>query len=396
MRIAITTPTTWPYVRRGAERFVNELAEWLAGRGHDVTIVSGKPGPSEVRYTNGYRTIYHRRLWHPALAKIGWLEFHSFFLRCLPALLTGDYDLVHCVTFLDTFAATLARRFTGTPCVFWVNSLRPPVQYFRSLSTGGKIHRRAMRNADEVIAQSRYMQVHLERDFGRRTLCLPAAVKMERFPLSRNRDHDRPIILCVAALDDVRKGGRLLMQAFNRVKRARPSARIEVCSHVSEECRERLLAVVEAPYRDDVHFLGAGNLEDLPLVYGRAAVTVLPALWEPFGLSLIESLATGTPIVGARDGVLPEHVTSDDIGRLFEPGEIVDAAATNADGLADALVECLDLSRKPETADRCRARAQEYAWENVGPAFEDVYRRLVESASPQKLEQSVENTGTIR
>lgn len=383
MRIAITTPTTWPYVRRGAERFVNELAAWLGGRGHDVTVISAKPGARAVARMNGYRTVYHRRLWHPSFARIGLLEFHAFFLRCLPALVAERYDVVHAVTFLDTFAATLARRITGTPVVFWVNSLRPPVQYFRSLSTGGRIHRRAMRNADVVVAQSRYMQVKLEEEFGRPTVVLPAAVDLTRVPLSRTRDLERPIVLCVAALDDARKGGRLLMQAFNRVKRVRPAARLEICSQVSERTQAALMAEVDPEWRTDVRFLGPGRLEDLPAVYGRAAATVLPALWEPFGLSLIESLAAGTPIVGARDGVLPEHVTSDRVGRLFDPGEVVEAAATNAAGLADAILETLELSRRHDTPDHCRARAEEYGWETVGPAFEALYEDLVRKRGPR-------------
>ncbi len=37
MRIAITHPTCWPYVRRGSERVLNDCAVWLAGRGHDVS-----------------------------------------------------------------------------------------------------------------------------------------------------------------------------------------------------------------------------------------------------------------------------------------------------------------------------------------------------------------------
>ena len=46
MNIAITNPTNWPHVRRGAERFINELAAFLAARGHRATVISSKPGPT--------------------------------------------------------------------------------------------------------------------------------------------------------------------------------------------------------------------------------------------------------------------------------------------------------------------------------------------------------------
>lgn len=375
MRIAITNPTTWPYVRRGGERFINELARYLAARGHDVTILSGKPGRREVRTGSGYTTVYHRRLWHPLLARVGVLEFHAFFLRCLPALLARRDDVVLCCTFLDTFAAILARRFTGAPCVFWVNSPPPPVQYFRSVTLGGGIVRRAMRGADELIALSRYMQELLDRKYGRPGLEIPIPVDLERFPLSRARDHERPVILCAAALDDARKGGRLLLRAFERLKETRPSARLQVVSPIGEPVVRELVSLVSPRWRGDVEFLG-DRTDALPELYGRAAVSVLPSLWEAFGMVVVESMATGTPVVGTRDGALPELIRDDGVGRLFDPGPTVGAAATNVDGLARALDEALTLSRDPETALRCRARADELGWERVGPRFEALFEQL--------------------
>src|SRR5262245_35860990 len=205
MRVAITTPTTWPHVRRGAERFLNELAAWLSARGHEVTVLSGKPGRGETVEMRGYKTVYYRRLWTPALAKIGLHEFHAFFLRVLPALLNGRYDVVHSITFLDAYAAILARRLTGTPCVYWVNSLPPPQSSFRYLTLVGAIYRRTMDQADEVIALSVYMQSVLKQRFGRQAVQLPVPVDLERFRFASTRHSSGPVILCASALDDDRK-----------------------------------------------------------------------------------------------------------------------------------------------------------------------------------------------
>src|SRR5213595_1536610 len=125
MRVAITNPTNWPRVRRGAERFCNELARYLARR--------------ECTGDNGYTTVCHRRLWHPALAKVGVLEFHPFALTALANLLRGSYDVVLSCTFTDAYAATLARRVTGASCVFVVNGLPPRIRYIRSATLRGAI-----------------------------------------------------------------------------------------------------------------------------------------------------------------------------------------------------------------------------------------------------------------
>jgi phosphatidylinositol alpha-mannosyltransferase len=376
MRVAITNPTNWPRVRRGAERFCNELARYLARRGHRVTVVSAKPGRRECTPGDGYTTVCHRRLWHPALAKIGLLEFHPFALTALANLLRGSYDVVLSLTFSDAFAATLARRVTGASCVFMVNGLPPRIRYIRSATLRGAIFRRAIQRADEVIALSVYMQQDLQRRFGRSGTKIPVPVDTDTFRLSPRRDHDRPIILCAASLDDARKGGRLLMRAFDVLKTARPGALLQISSAVSDETRSELLACVSPRWRRDVQFLGAGRLEDLPALFGRAAISVLPSRWEPYGMVILESLATGTPVVATRDGAIPELVTDPELGCLFDPGPEGEVEPSNLAGLVQAMLEGLELSRRAGTAERCRAHAERFSWSAIGPRFETLLGQL--------------------
>ena len=377
MRIAVTHPTNWPHVRRGTERFMNELAEFLAHRGHSVTVVSAKPGRGSSHREFGYTTKNYRRLWHPALGAVGVLEAHAFLATCLAELLRCRYDLVHCCSFTDAYAASLARRATGAPYVFWVNGLPPRVKYYRSLSLGGRVFRAAVRRADEVVNISDFTQEYVERNYGRSGIVVPVPVRLDRFPLCRGRDLARPEILCTASLDDARKGGRVLMRAFNVLKTKRPAARLRIAYSLRQSLREEFLSLVAPQWRGDVEFCGAGRLEDLPTWYGRAAASVLPSLWEPFGLVVVESLSAGTPAVGARSGALPSILTDPDVGRLFDPGDDSGVEPSNAEGLAQAIDEAIELSADPETPDRCRRAAERYSWENVGPRFEEIYEGVV-------------------
>lgn len=386
MKIAITNPSTWPRVRRGAERFLNELARFLGRRGHDVTVISGKPGRTEVRQDDGYTTICHRRLWHPALGRAGVLEFHAFLLTALGSLLRRRYDIVHCCTFTDAYAASLARRLTNVPYVFWVNALPPRVRYFKSVTLKGAVFRRAIRQADEVISLSRYMQSDFARRFGRGGIVLPVPVDTERFALSDRRDHERPIIFIAAALDDERKGGGLLLQAFNRLKETRPNVILQSGYTISEAKKAELLQNVSPRWRQDVHFLGSGQPDDLPKWFARASVSVLPSRWEAFGMVILESMSTGTPVVGTRDGAIPELISNPRVGCLFDPGESDTPAPVNVDGLVKALQDGLDLSRRPETARNCRAHAEQFSWAAVGPEFEATYDRCISQRLSAKRE----------
>lgn len=376
MKIAITHPTDWPRVYRGTERFMNELASFLSGRGHAVTILSQHAGPKKVDRRGRHRAVYLRRLWHPLLERAGVREIYPFVLPCTVALLGERYDVVHCCSFADATAASLARTVTGTPFVLWVNGVPQPDRSPRRFRPGLALFRRAMGKADRVIVLSRFLEGFVEGFCANPPVRIPVPVDLERFRLSRDRDHERPVILCAAALGDRWKGGRALMLAFNRVKEVHPLARLHVARGLDEARKGPLLSLVDPRWRDDVSFLGEELSDSLPDLYGRAAISVLPSLQEPFGMVVPESLATGTPVVGSRSGAIPENLSDPAVGRLFDP-EPVGGEPTNAEGLAGAMIEALDLSRSSETAERCRTHVEKLGWQTLGPEFESLYREVI-------------------
>lgn len=84
-----------------------------------------------------------------------------------------------------------------------------------------------------------------------------------------------------------------------------------------EGCRRTGRALVVAggwrpTLRRDLSFVGSVDGARKSDLLAGARVLWMPALWdEPFGLTLIEALASGTPVLGTRRGALPEVVTPD-------------------------------------------------------------------------------------
>src|SRR5439155_15671482 len=62
MRVGLVHPFSWPEVRRGGERYLDDLAWYLASAGHDVTVITGtngEPGEGEVHGAR-VRKLRHR------------------------------------------------------------------------------------------------------------------------------------------------------------------------------------------------------------------------------------------------------------------------------------------------------------------------------------------------
>src|SRR5438128_1750938 len=170
----------------------------------------------------------------------------------------------------------------------------------------------AVHGCDAVVALTHAAARALDRWFGVEARVIPPGVRLELFELGTERD-EQPTIACAAAPDDSRKRVDLLVRAFRRVRRERPEARLVLVP-------PRDATVPDNLHEDGVELTPTGP-DGVAPVLQRAWASVLPSRNEAFGLVLVESLACGTPVVGTRDGGIPEIVDSEEIGRLFEGGE---------------------------------------------------------------------------
>jgi phosphatidylinositol alpha-1,6-mannosyltransferase len=219
---------------------------------------------------------------------------------------------------------------------------------------------------------SRFCADHMKEHYGLDAEVVPPTVDTEVFRPQGCKDLSRPKILYTADLIQPSKGPHVLAAAFNHIHRARPEAVLQLAGPVGTTAAalDPVLELIEPAARPSVELLGPGALGSLPKLYAAAAVTVLPSLGEPFGMVLTESLACGTPAVGANSGAIPEILTDPAVGTLFERDE--DATAS-AGRLAEAVLRTLDLTADPATAGRCRRHAEQFTWDAVGKRFERLH-----------------------
>jgi glycosyltransferase involved in cell wall biosynthesis len=359
MRIALVHPYLWPKVRRGGERYLDDLTWYLKGAGHDVDVITGaEPGPAEANGARVHEVRYPRSArFFPA----GITSIDTFGLAALPRL-ARRYDVVHAFTPAGALAARAMRQRT----LFTL--LGHPAPEILESSSQRRLAARAVRRATVVAALSRASAELCLQTFGRRAEVLSPGVRLDRFDPRLDRRSGSPRILFPAAALP-QKGLDVLLAAMALVVETMPDARLLIGGPGDPSWAFETLGAARTRVERAVDVIGVGAPEDLVKRYRDSTVTVLPSRDDAFGLVLIESLACGTPVVCCDAGGMPEIISDAGVGRVARVGD--------ARSLADAIVEAIVLAGRQETHGLCRARAERWDWSRViGPAHEQMYRRI--------------------
>lgn len=120
-----------------------------------------------------------------------------------------------------------------------------------------------------------------------------------------------------------------------------------------------------------IRYIGFVNsAEEMARYYASADIGLALSGWETFGLSILESMASGNAQIGAFAGAAFEHVTESNAGSIL--------SERTPEALAHAIVELYhsDLSQKKLNA---RHYAENFSWENSFTRQLNLYRELVDS-----------------
>ena len=118
------------------------------------------------------------------------------------------------------------------------------------------------------------------------------------------------------------KGVHVLLDAFHVVLRHEPRARLVLVGDGDDVAQLRAQAE-RLGISESVVWRGSVSGDELVEAYQQAAVVVLPSLTESesFGMTLVEAMACGTPVVGSRVGGIPYVIRDGTDGLLVPPGD---------------------------------------------------------------------------
>ncbi len=186
---------------------------------------------------------------------------------------------------------------------------------------------------------------------------------------------ERPYVFSLSRID-TNKGLDYLINAFARA--AGSSGLALVIGGGSAEPEERERRVLEElndlaaarGVEGRVAFAGYVTDEDLPYFYRRARAFVLPSKFEPFGMTALEAMACGTPVVATNRGGLARYLEDGRDAILVDPSD--------AEALAAAIMRAAEdeeLAAKLVAAG-LKTIAREFTWEAIAKKHIAFYEKF--------------------
>jgi len=377
-KLAIVSEYYYPLLGGITENVYNSAIR-LAARGWQVKIITSRASkqepiiPAKPWLKNGAKLeIIRIGQSVPVYANGSWGRF-TVGLKLISELKNifkeEKFDLVHIhsplVPTLPYLALQLARSpVVGTFHTYFDNNLFHDFLY-------GLLKSRLQKDLNRINRQlfvSRSCIIPLAKYFELRPEILPNGVDTTEFspevlPLEKF-SRDKLNLLFVGRFDP-RNGLDVMLKAFNLIKAEFKEVRLIV---VGGPVKKKYLDLVKPEFREDVFFEGP-VLEQRPNYYATCDIFCSPVDKASFGITLLEAMASGKPIVA-----------SENIGynEILEPEESIVVARKSPPALANAVLSLLrDETLRKKMGEAGRKKALKYSWETIVPRLEKIYLEVL-------------------
>ena len=400
-RIALISEHASPLARPGGvdsggqNVYVDQVARQLAALGREVDVFTRRDAldqPEVVPIVRGYRII-HVPAGPPSVVRkedlLPWMnDFAAWVIRFSRR---RPYDLTHANFFMSALVSGAIKRATGTPFVVTFHALgRVRRLHQQGADTFPEarlaIEDQAVLDADRIIAECPQDVADLTDHYGAdpaKLVTIPCGFDPAEFwPVSQSKARSRlnlpsagPTLLQLGRMVP-RKGVDNVIQALARLRTDHAiKAQLLVVGGDSivpdpvltpEIGRLRELAEAEG-VAGQVIFVGARGRDVLRYYYAAADVFVTTPWYEPFGITPVEAMACGTPVVGSNVGGIKATVVDGETGYLVPPHD------------PPALAGCLaHLLGNPELLRTLGRQAERratlgYTWARVARSIATVY-----------------------
>jgi glycosyltransferase involved in cell wall biosynthesis len=351
--------------RTGVGEYIRQLVRAYTATHHDDVAVftsswKDRPAPTlgaEIRASVVDRHVpvavlnylWHRLEWPPVETLAGPVDV----VHAAHPLLIPSRDGAQVVTIHDLFFLDHPERVRG--------------EIRRDYPARAPAH---ARRADAIITSSVRTQRLIVERLGvaqdRVYCCPPGAPVWKTLGRSPNVPSNGYVLLLGTL--EARKNVGVILDAFSRLAQAGPAPRLVMAGAATADADQWLVRVSQPPLIDRVKYVGYIRDEQREELFAGARALVLPSLDEGFGLTALEAMSAGVPVLASSRGSLPEVVGNG--GLLMDPHD------------AEAWASAIDRVSRDETWARelgCAGleRAKAFTWEGTAARLGQAYRDAV-------------------
>ncbi len=281
-------------------------------------------------------------------------------------LSNAELDLLHSHGGLIQMAATEAKNDTGLPLVMTAHSTE--INRLKPNRLSVVMEHNVVDKVDRFIAVSGYMRRELNQTFGinyNKITVIPNGVDTAVFKhqeaddIRRKYMLDNRFVVLFVGRDDPQKGVKYLVNAVKNLASQIPGIMLVMVGHQD--------------IYNDKHILCLPRVgrSELIKLHSLSDVFVLPSVYEPFGIVLLEAMACETPCIGIRTGGMPDIIDHNRTGLLVEP--------RSDEGLSDAIARLYhDPEKRYKMGKKGRAKViSDFNWKDISERTIGVYQQVL-------------------
>ncbi|MDB5192624.1 MAG: glycosyl transferase group 1 [Segetibacter sp.] len=383
----------------GQNVYVAELSKHLASLGYEIDIYTrwdSRSVQKVVYWKPGIRVVHVKAGPIKVIEKEDLLQYMPAFKDDMVNFIKQNslnYALVHANFYMSALVASWIKTELSIPFVVTFHALGIVRQIFqgkddRFPTERIEIEREIALNADTIIAECPQDQDDLIKYYDaplERVTIIPCGFSASEFyPMDKRSarkfvklDTNEKILLQLGRMVP-RKGVDNVVRALGKLKNSSQKYRLVVVGGETDNpdplsCPEiaRLQKIAdEEGVSDKVTFVGRKNRDQLKYYYNASDVFISTPWYEPFGITPLEAMACGTPVIGSNVGGIKYSVVDGKTGYLVPPND-ADSLAKKVEGLLT------DQNRLEEMQHACIKRVNTYfTWAKVATQVAALYKKI--------------------
>lgn len=365
LNIVLVTLTFAPDTQDGAAKFFTGIYNYLKNQGHNVKVITGKwninlSDPNIIQLN----IIPKRFLWFP-----------QFNLSTVKYLRTQEFDIIHGNSPKGILPIILSnqKRFIST-----IHDLGPFETSFTRIPIEKFIIKLAVERSTYITTCSDFIRKEIKDYIPKVDINtifnLYSAIEdkykplpLEAKKLKQQLQIEGPIILYIGRIAKY-KGVDNIIKAYKIAKKEIPNLNL-VMGGKPDFYMEKIYQEWKQKYKD-IHFVGFVSEKEIPVYYSMGDVFVTYSYAsEGFGLTPIEAIACGTPVICSSMIAYKEVLQNN---AIFVPPR-------NSQQLAKEIVSLLkDDSKREELIKKAQNFIKRYSWDSVGQKLEKVYYKFLD------------------